>query len=519
MIKENTIKVSVTSRNKTRYSKLGYDTSLNTIEIATSDLSDNSHIKITAICECGNETVIRYHKYIENKNRGGVYRCKKCSQKTRENTVLEKFGTDNIMKLDEFKLKGKQTKLEKYGDENYNNIKKHKETNLEKYGVDFVLKKKEFRDKGKITKLQKYGNENYVNVEKRQKSKRDIYYNNVINKYNLNFIGLEKELYCIKCDQGHEYKITHKLLFQRIDLYNVEPCLICNPLNKGYSGNEMLLRKFIEENYKKNILFNYKKIISKELDVYLPELNLAFEFNGVYWHNELYKPYNYHKIKSDLCEEKGIQLIHIWEDDWLYKQDIVKSMILNKLDKIKEKIFAHKCIVKEVNDNKIIKKFLDKNHIQGFTSSKIKLGLYYNNELISLMTFGKKRKNMNTYSKEGEGEWELLRFCNKLNTNVIGSASKLFKYFIINYNYKEITTYIDRSHSNGNLYKELGFNYISKTEPNYYYVIKDTRHHRYNFKKDILIKEGYDPNKSEHQIMLDRRIYRIYDAGNLKYIY
>ena len=114
-------------------------------------------------------------------------------------------------------------------------------------------------------------------------------------------------------------------------------------------------------------------------------------------------------------------------------------------------------------------------------------------------------------------EYELLRFCNKLNTNVIGGASKLFNYFIKTYQPIEIVTYADRSISQGKLYKTLGFTFIGKTKPNYYYIIGDIRYHRFKFRKDKLIKQGFDSNKTEHEIMIDRKILRIYDSGNLKY--
>jgi len=133
------------------------------------------------------------------------------------------------------------------------------------------------------------------------------------------------------------------------------------------------------------------------------------------------------------------------------------------------------------------------------------------------MTFGKKRLFMKSTSEEGE--YELLRFCNKLNTSVIGGASRLFSYFIKNYNPKEVVSYADRSFSNGNLYKQLGFSFIHKTEPNYYYVVDGIRKHRFGFRKDILVKEGFDVTKTEHEIMLEREIFRIYNAGNLKFIY
>lgn len=220
--------------------------------------------------------------------------------------------------------------------------------------------------------------------------------------------------------------------------------------------------------------------------------------------------------KTDECEKNDIQLIHIWEDDWIYKQDIVKSMILNKLGKTYNKIYGRKTEIREISDDKLVREFLNKNHLQGFVGSKIKLGLFFKNELVSLMTFGKRRVAMGQ-KKTNDGECELLRFCNKLNTNVLGSASKLFKYFKENYNPKEITTYADRSHSNGNLYEQLGFEFIGKTTPNYYYIIDGVKQHRFNFRKDKLVNEGFDPNKTERQIMIDRNIFRIYDSGNLKY--
>jgi len=193
-------------------------------------------------------------------------------------------------------------------------------------------------------------------------------------------------------------------------------------------------------------------------------------------------------------------------------------MILNKLNKTKNKIYARKTEIKEINDNKLVKNFLTENHLQGFVGSKIKIGLFYNNELVSIMTFGNRRISMGK-KITNMNEYELLRFCNKLNTNVIGGSSKLFKYFLKNYNPSEIMTYADRSHSQGKLYEMLGFKYIGKSQPNYYYIIDGIRKHRFNFRKDLLVKQGFDKNKTEHQIMIDRKIYRIYDSGNLKYLY
>jgi hypothetical protein len=120
-------------------------------------------------------------------------------------------------------------------------------------------------------------------------------------------------------------------------------------------------------------------------------------------------------------------------------------------------------------------------------------------------------------SKSENGTYELLRFCNKLNYSIVGGASKLFKYFVKNYNPIKIISYADRSWSKGNLYYNLGFQFVSYTAPNYWYINRDRRYSRFNYRKDILVKEGYDSSKSEHEIMLDRGYYRIYNSGNIKF--
>ena len=287
----------------------------------------------------------------------------------------------------------------------------------------------------------------------------------------------------------------------------------------GTSYKEKELSDFIKETYDGEIIENSRSIISPlELDIYLPELRLAFEFNGLYWHNELYVDKNYHLNKTKLCEEKGIHLVHIYEDDWVFKNDIVKSRILNLLGKTQRKIYARQCEIKEVS-SKESKEFLIENHIQGNVNSKVKLGLYYKEELVSLMTFGNLRKNLGSSSKENS--YELLRFCNKINTNVIGGANKLYKFFVMMLNPKEILSYADRSWTSKtkeSLYDKLGFTLLGESRSNYHYIVEGKRKNRFNYRKDILVKEGFDLGKTERDIMFDRGIYRIYNCGSLKYI-
>ena len=339
-----------------------------------------------------------------------------------------------------------------------------------------------------------------------------IIYKNRFN--NTNSTDSYIELLCKNCNEN--FNITRQLLYNRLN-FSLEPCLKCNPILSGKSNMENDILKFISDNCNFEISQGDKNIINPhQLDIFIPDLKLAFEFNGLYWHSELYKNRTYHLDKTNKCLEKGIQLFHIWEDDWLYKQDIVKSMILNKLGKTSNKIFARKTEIREINNNVIVREFLEKNHIQGFVGSKYKIGLYYNDVLISLMTFGNLRKSLG--QKSQEGSYELLRFCNKTNTTVIGGASKLLRYFTDHYKPNEVISYSDYSRSSGNMYKKLGFNLSHLSEPNYYYIIDNMRNHRFNFRKDKLIKEGYDSSLTEIEIMNQRGIYRIFDCGMQKWL-
>jgi len=320
-----------------------------------------------------------------------------------------------------------------------------------------------------------------------------------------------------KCDfsEDHEFEISMNL-FRNRKKTNIKLCTICNT-----KYTSMMEKEFLKLFDGVETITNNRDIIKPyELDIYVPSLKIAFEFNGLYWHNELNKEKNYHANKTDECEKQGIQLIQVWEDDWIHKQDIIKSMVMNKLGKTANKVYARKCELKELSknakDSKLSRDFLNANHIQGFVGSKFKFGLFYEGELVSLMTLGDRRVAMGKKTTK-VGEYELLRFCNKKGYNVLGAASKLFKYFLKNFNPEEITTYADRTFSQGKLYKLLGFELIGKTQPNYFYIIDGIRKHRFNFRKDVLVKNGFDGSKTEHQIMLDRGIYRVFDSGNLKF--
>jgi len=549
------------------------------IVVNIDQLNKGSQFIINVQCDqCGLKKELKYKNYLGYGYINGDYLCRSCKLKKNNQ---EKYGVDNVFQLEETKEKSRKTCMKKYGVEyisqsnktkdkikqisiekygvnhftQNDNIKnKQKQTNLEKYGVENpsqsieIKKKKEnnwlikndeekesilkkriktnqikynsdhiftndfFKERIKQTNLEKYGVENpSLNKKVSQKiisSLKETLLSKQFENID-NLINVQGDIFLIKCDAcGDEFKILNSLFYKRRES-NTLICTNCNPVSKNVSGKEIQLLNFIKDNYNGTIIENSKKIISPlELDIYLPDLNLAFEFNGIYWHCELYKDNNYHSNKTKMCNNKNINLFHIFEDDWVYKQDIVKSMIINKINRTTNRIYARKTTLKIITNNTLIKEFLNSNHIQGYVGSFIKLGLFYNDDIVSLMTF----KNV----KDG---YELNRFCNKLNTNVIGGASKLFKYFTKNYSFDKIISFSNNDYSEGNLYKTLNFRLDKKIKPDYSYIKNDKREHKFNFRKKKLSQNFNILNKTEHEICFENNIYRIYDSGKLKWVY
>lgn len=252
----------------------------------------------------------------------------------------------------------------------------------------------------------------------------------------------------------------------------------------------------------------------KELDILIKEKNLAIEFDGLYWHSDLFKKKSHHVLKTKRASELGIDLVHIFEDEWVEKKEICKSILKSKIGITSNKIHARKCKIKSVSPTEA-KKFLESNHIQGFCPSKHRYGLYDDESLVALMTFGCNRVCLG--SKPKKSEYELLRFCNLKHTSVIGGASRLFKHFVHTHAPNKITSYCDIRWGSGKLYEVLNFKRLKDTPPNYFYVKGGRRFGRFRFRKDALVAKGHDPNKTERQIMSEMGYIRIYDCGSMKF--
>lgn len=296
--------------------------------------------------------------------------------------------------------------------------------------------------------------------------------------------------------------------------------------SKGFSQGEKELLDYITSilPIETEIISNDRTVLKpKELDIYIPNLNIAFEYNGLYWHTEEYIDKNYHLDKMIECNKKGIKLIHIFEDEWLNNQELMKNKIANLLGvNNNNKVYARKCYVKEVEDNQVKNNFLNENHIQGKDNSKFSYGLYTKDKdnLVAILTLCKPRVNMGMKNTDNN-LYELSRYAT--NCNVIGGMGKILKYIKLNnQEVNKIYTYADLRFTDkeDNVYLKNGFKFVSQSRPNYWYFVSGERKSRFNYQKGNLKKlfpDVYDDNLSEKEIMEIMGYYRIYDCGNLKY--
>lgn len=291
-------------------------------------------------------------------------------------------------------------------------------------------------------------------------------------------------------------------------------CPTCNPRVTNTSAGERALFEFVKLLCPDAIAGWREHYHKQELDIFIPSMQLGIEFNGLYWHSESVFTANGKDPKSDSKKHaafaaNGIRVIGIFEDEWENQQHIVKSRLTNILGKTKRTIFARKCIIKEVSSTDATQ-FCNLTHIMGKGRSNRRLGLYYNNQLVSLMTFTKSnlsRKLVNT--------WEINRFSSLLDVSIIGGASRLFAAFLKIENPTKIISYADNRWSTGNLYNQLGFKLINNGVPNYWYLKANLvkRIHRFTLRK----------NQNDNQLLteLENRqqqgYNRVWDCGSAKW--
>ena len=284
-------------------------------------------------------------------------------------------------------------------------------------------------------------------------------------------------------------KISRQSINNKIIEYNLQDLI---KFKIGTSKQEKELRAYIENFIKTES--TCKVLDGKEIDIYISNLKLGFEFNGNYWHSNDFKSSTYHQNKSLLAQQKGINLVHIWEYEWLNKQNILKSLIKSKIGIFEKKIGASKCKIKEL-DYKKYAQFCNENHLQGECGAKVKLGLFYKDKLIQVMSFGVPRFT-------DKYEWEILRECSKLGYFILGGKEKLWFYFVKNFSPKNCISYCDFSKFTGSSYERLGFKKERLNKPGFVWY-------------DNSINQVFWRNPYKNQEMKEKGYLKIYDCGQL----
>lgn len=453
----------------------------------------------------------------------GVTAPAKCSvvQAKYKAAMLDKYGVENAFQSEEVKNKIKQTMLEKHGVENISQSDyfkdKYKATMLDKYGVENGFQSKEIKNKIRQTSLKKYGAtsamknkhistksrtqyvENYSSLLTKRLQNNNI---EMLDTYMGSRIDGVNEYYTFKCTIcGTEFQ----------DYLNghIPQCPTCFP-KKEKSKGEVEIADFLIA-HGVEVQMNDRTLINPfEIDIVCPKEKIGIEFNGIYWHS--LKDKNYHLSKTIKMEKKGYRLLHIFEDEWVLKQEIVKSILKNYFNIKITTIYARKCKIKLVS-NDAAKVFFNETHLQGYIASQYHIGLYFEDELMCCMSLSKSRFT-------AKYDWEVMRFSTKLNCRVLGGFSKLFAYFET-IEKGIVVSYADRRYFTGKSYESANFKFSHTTKPSYFYVKnKMKRYNRYNFQKHKLKDKlkSFDVNKTEKENMFENGYNQLYDCGTNCYI-
>lgn len=365
--------------------------------------------------------------------------CNRCAQldpkikEKKTQTCIDRYSVDNVYKSEDIKDKIKTTVQEKYGVDNVLQLDEVRQKTYDAIKSDEV---KSSIAKTRLAEIHKFEQENDCTL-----------YTTLRKQYGQGWIHLPLERLTL---HGHASFIKNSDIHKIIDY-----------IEQQGSSFEYDVRNYIKSIYNGEIITNTRSIISPlELDMYIPEKNLAIECNGIFWHSSLNNTdKNYHYNKSRRCQELGIRLIHIYENEWFEQQDKIKQLLDIALGHT-NKIYDRQCEVRII-DNREAKLFNEATHLRGHIDAQVTYGLFYNNQLIQLMSFSKTNY-----------EWKIIRSCS--SSNVVGGISKLFKHFVDDYKPNKVFGYCDFNKHDGKSYEELGMTCIGYTGPSKWLVVGNT---------------------------------------------
>jgi hypothetical protein len=485
MIKEKKIKVLCGGKNIPYYKSLGYNPkNMKYMTVLIKDLPKGSDVKITAICKCGNETIITYYKYNENIKRCGYYGCRKCSRSKAKETSLVKYGVENYVMTNEHKELYKTKCLDKYGVTNTLLLpeiqEKIKQTNIKKFGSEYALCNKDVQAKRYKTFEDKHG-KGITGYNQTKEFQENVYHNwlNVtipkfIKKYSLETLFIEAyyetDSVKLKCDVcNKEYIIDRKNFRQRMGLYNMKPCTLCTPLDTHVSYEEDQIFNYIKNNTSYTI--EKFKIEYKEIDIYVKELQFGFEYNGLYWHSDKFKDKHHHYKKQKFFEDNGHTIYTIWEDHWKLKQPIVKAFIDRTvgITSSYNHIYPSECTISTINKSEL-NTFINDNELYPNLKYTHNITLSHSSNIKSTLTYNIKANTINI-------------------TNIVLSNDNM------DYNYIKVMIYqlyslyptyeilfkVKKSYLNLNNYKSMGFELIKNTKHSIHVVNESFKdNHKFN---------------------------------------
>lgn len=527
------------------------------------ELYDNTPLKVKVIYVennihclkncfvCGSEIKITKNDKIPE------YCSHKCAQNhpdvkaKRIETTFKKYGVKNVLEKGEIRSNIDKNNLEKFGFTCPTKNQIVKEKISESLKDTYKIHKKEIIDKKLNTMIEKYGMHSSLDKNVRNKKEKtclqkynvpvacmsqvvkDNIKKSVYEKYGVNSVSdiplvrqkikdnnIQKSLEIHKKfkDSVESIETKNHTVKEISNILSLSPSWTLKMLQKnnldwkhfgGVSEIENLIADWIASFGIKIERSNRKILNGLELDIFLPDYNLAIEVNGIYWHSDQFKNKNYHRNKTDICKNNNIQLLHIFDFEWLdyKKQEIWKSIILNKLGK-SNKIYARKCEIREIS-TKESKLFFDENHLSGFVGGKEKFGLFYDGKLVQAVILGMPRFSKN------KNQLELIRAATIKNCIVIGGLSKLLSKIK-----GPIISYADKRYSSGNGYVKTNFKLRGDSDPNYWYVKNEQIYSRISFQKHKLKDklEKYDSNLTESENMKANNFFKFWDSGNYIYI-
>jgi len=323
--------------------------------------------------------------------------------------------------------------------------------------------------------------------------------------------GMCKEILIKEYDRG--YSLNGLSQKYGIDGNTIKRELVKNDIeiktHYNISSGELEIVDYIKSIYDGEIVLSSRQLICPlEIDIYIPKFKLGIEYHGDYFHSEIFKDRNFHKLKHDKCMDAGIHLIQIFESEYKQKRDIINNMIKHRLHIREDVVYARKCDVFFDYDKDKIRKFMDDNHIQGRCPYSLSVSLLYNTNLVASMLF----------KKSGDA-YDLVRFCSA--NSVVGGFSRCLKNGIKEYSMSHITSFADLRvvNKNDNVYETNGFLPIKEIPPDYKYIYNGIQKHKFGFRHAGLKTklENYDPHISEHKNCLNNGIYQVYDSGKMKY--